>query len=287
MSLGTSAGCGEAARVVAEGVASSGLPDDLVTSPPPAVLAAFGLAEPPQSLPGGMGQSSRAGDVVLKPTGDEAEAAWLAELQDRLRPNAIRTPRPVRAYDGRWVVDGWTAAAYLPGVEQPGRWAETMAAGRALHAALADEPAPPFMAGRTHRWARADRVAWREAPSEIDVHPMRLLTDRYSGLYLPVQLVHCDLAGNVLFHDVQPPAVIDLSLYLRPPAYAEAVVAVDAMLWHGADSSVLDLVRHPDATQLLLRAAVFRLELAYSPEHQGPRDPIEAYEKLADRLAGR
>ncbi len=253
---------------------------------PEPVLAAFDVGGRPEPLSGGMGQSVRVGDVVLKPAGDEAEASWLAQLQHDLRPVGLRTPRPRRAADGRWVVDGWSATAYLAGDGRPGRWADTMAAGRALHAALRAEPRPELLDRRTHRWAVADRVAWGEATADLGPVGERL-TARRRPLDLPRQLVHCDLSGNVLFHDSEPPAVIDLSLYWRPPPYAEAIVAVDAFLWYDAEPGVLDMVEHEHATQLLLRATVFRLCTDLSPEHQGERTPASTFEQLADRLAAR
>jgi len=253
---------------------------------PEPVLAAFDVGGRPEPLSGGMGQSVRVGDVVLKPAGDETEASWLAQLQHDLRPVGLRTPRPRRAADGRWVVDGWSATAYLAGDGRPGRWADTMAAGRALHAALRAEPRPELLDRRTHRWAVADRVAWGEATADLGPVGERL-TARRRPLDLPRQLVHCDLSGNVLFHESEPPAVIDLSLYWRPPPYAEAIVAVDAFLWYDAEPGVLDLVEHGDATQLLVRAAVFRLCTDLSPAHLGERTPIAAFERLVDLLAAR
>lgn len=247
---------------------------------PEPVLAAFGVTGWPEALPGGMGQSVRVGDVVLKPAGDEPEASWLAQLQRDLRPADVRTARPLPAIDGRWVVDGWVAAAYLPGRAEPGRWAEIIAAGRALHAALRDEPRPSLLGKRMHRWAHADRVAWGEA--DQDLGPLgRALTGRYAELDLPGQLVHCDLAGNVLFHPTEPPAVIDLSLYWRPPPYAEAIVVVDALLWYDAADVILDLMDHPDARQLLLRALVFRLACERSPDHDGARTPEHRWTRVA------
>lgn len=249
---------------------------------PPHVLEAFGCTGVPQPLAGGTGSSVLVDDAVLKPGGDGT--GWLAALQERLRPDGIRTPTPRRADDGQLVVEGWTATAYLPGAEQPGRWAETVATGRALHAALADFHRPPQLAARTDRWARADRVAWAEATADLGDLGAEL-TGRYADAPPPAQLVHCDLSGNVLFHPTLPPAVIDLSLYWRPPAYVEAVVAVDAMLWYDAEPDVLDLVQHPRATELLRRAAVFRLACELSPEHLGSRTAPTAWRRLADLLA--
>ena len=52
--------------------------------------------------------------------------------------------------------------------------------------------------------------------------------------------MHGDLTGNVLFARGLPPAVIDFSPYWRPVGFASAVVVGDALLWEGADESLLD-----------------------------------------------
>ncbi|MBA3525147.1 MAG: aminoglycoside phosphotransferase [Geodermatophilaceae bacterium] len=246
-------------------------------SVPPHVLTTFGLMGHQRRLPGGMGTSVLIGDVVLKPAGDDAEAQWLAELQQTIAPAGIRVPRPIGTADGRRIVEGWTASPYLPGQHERGRWAETIEAGRRLHEALARLPRPDFLDARDHRWAHADRVAWGEA----DVDLGHGSSSRPDPLDLPRQLVHCDLAGNVLFHPSAPPAVLDLSLYWRPPAYADAIVVVDALLWYGAADDVLDLVDHPDARQLLNRALTFRLACELHPDHQGDRTPPETWRRVA------
>ncbi len=232
-------------------------------SVPPHMLTAFGLAGHPIRLTGGMGTSVRVGDVVLKPAGDDTEAQWLAALQQTIAPVGIRVPRPVSSGDGRRLVDGWTASPYLPGQHRRGRWADTIEAGRHLHRALESVPRPDFLDTRDHRWARADRLVWSEAP------PMTRS-----------QLVHCDLAGNVLFHPDEPPAVIDLSLYWRPPAYAEAMVVVDALLWYGAGDDVVHLIEHSDAHQLLRRALAFRRACELDPEHRGAPTPPQTWRRV-------
>ena len=76
----------------------------------------------------------------------------------------------------------------------------------------------------------------------------------------PSATVHGDLSGNVLFHNVLAPAIIDLSPYWRPASYASAIVVADALLWEGADRQILDEVRDiEDLGQHLLRALIFRL----------------------------
>jgi hypothetical protein len=97
----------------------------------------------------------------------------------------------------------------------------------------------------------------------------------------PDQLVHGDLAGNVLFGDDEDgpaPGVLDLSPYRRPGAYADAIVVVDAVAWHGADlhHARRFVERAPDGRALLARAITFRAVA----ERGSPR----AYADLVDIL---
>jgi len=69
--------------------------------------------------------------------------------------------------------------------------------------------------------------------------------------------VHGDLTGNVLFAQNQPPAVIDLSPYWRPPKYAEGVVLADALCWHDAPPSLL--VDAGVSIAAVARALLFRM----------------------------
>jgi hypothetical protein len=49
--------------------------------------------------------------------------------------------------------------------------------------------------------------------------------------------------------------VIDFSPRWRPPAFASAIVVADALIWEGADASVLDAVAHiENFSQYLVRA---------------------------------
>jgi hypothetical protein len=84
--------------------------------------------------------------------------------------------------------------------------------------------------------------------------------DHLRPITAPSQVIHGDLTGNVLFDDELPPAVIDLSPYFRPPAFASAVVVADALVWEGADASLLDALDRDGALpQYLLRALIYRV----------------------------
>jgi uncharacterized protein (TIGR02569 family) len=240
---------------------NEGAPAALV---PQRVLDVFGLTGAVDLLPGGEGLSVRVGSVVLKPAEDGDETSWVAELLTRLDETGFRLARPVRARDGRWVVDGWSASRLVAGETGPaGRWPLLLAAARAFHTALRPAARPAFLALRTHRWALADRVAWGESTFEAlpDVRP---LMDRLTAVLRPVsadcQLIHGDLSGNVLFADGLAPAIIDFSPYWRPAAYADAIIAVDGLLWYGGDPGLLTLAgTRADFPQLLVRALIFRL----------------------------
>lgn len=264
-----------------------------VVLPPPSVLDAFRLTGRPEPLAGGQGQSVRVGDAVLKPAGGVAETEWAARLMERVAGGGeFRVPPPVRAYDGRWVVDGWAASGFVPGTPGPaGRWADLLAAGRAFHHALRDAPRPPLLDTRRHPWAVADRVAWAELPPEAAPAAVRPLVRRLLSLAEPVtapsQLVHGDLTGNVLFAPGLPPAVIDFSPYWRPVGYAAAIVAADGLLHHGAAPELTDLATpDPEGAQLLLRALLFRLSTLPPMGDQRTDEPAR-YERVARLVAQR
>lgn len=244
------------------------MPDE-AEAPPAHVLAGFGVPADglskarPVRLAGGEGTSWLAAGMVFKPAGDTAFAAYLAGLTHRVVERGFRVPRAVRSRDGRWVVAGWTATQVVPGKEAPSRVDEIIRVGQAYHIALADERRPPLLASRDDPWAYADRVAWGEEPVVGDDRVYALQSE-LAVVRRPVsmrcQLVHGDLCGNVLFAAGQPAAVLDLSPYWRPVAWALAVVVVDGITWYGADLSVLDRWSHlPEWNQMLVRAAMFRL----------------------------
>ena len=206
----------------------------------------------------------------------------------------FRVPRACRAPDGSVVVDGWTAAEYLEGRHEDGRWTDVIAVGELLHASIAHVPRPDFIARRTDRWAIGDRVAWGELPIEDFVHVKHLprLASALRPVEAPSQLVHGDLTGNVLFHPTLPPAVIDFAPYWRPQPFSAAVVVGDALLWESADESLLAAVGHVDEfPQYLLRALIFRavVDKLFRPHVARPEDddfflpPVELALRLAER----
>lgn len=247
--------------------------------PSAAVLHVFGVADP-VALTGGTGTSWRAGALVLKPVGEILEPLeWLESLP---QTRTIRTARPVRAADGRIVVDGWSVTPFLVGGRVKNAWQHIAAAGRALSDELAGATSPEWIGRRDDPWAVADRVAWGEEDVPAATPGwLRALADRRSLIDSSSMLIHGDLTGNTLFQPGLPPAVIDFSPYCRPVEYAVAIVAVDAVCFEGAPRSAGELVRGVDARQLLLRAILFR---AFTDVLHGGMPAEETYTPAAALL---
>jgi uncharacterized protein (TIGR02569 family) len=187
---------------------------------------------------------------------------WQERVLGGIEEDGFRVARPVRAADGRLAVAGWSVWQRAGGEHLPGRWAEICAAAERFHRASAEVPVPGWHLRRSDLFARADRAAWQDgAAGEFTcLPPVARLAGHLRPVHGPDQLIHGDLSGNVLFHPHLPPAIIDLSPYWRPPAFASAVVAVDALVWEGAGRGVLSVLDgHPDPAQHLLRAAIFRI----------------------------
>jgi hypothetical protein len=98
------------------------------------------------------------------------------------------------------------------------------------------------------------------------------------------QLVHGDLAGNVLFAAGKEPAIIDFSPYWRPSEYAEGVVLADALCWHSASVSLLEETRVSVAAVargLLFRMATTNLRAPSGPGDANLRDEGRRYATAA------
>jgi uncharacterized protein (TIGR02569 family) len=259
--------------------------------PPDVVLEAFGLTGPAVHLAGGRGTSWRAGGAVLKPLdGDPALVGWQAGLLrslDRHR-DEFRVSVPLPTGDGSWQASGWTAWRYEPGRARRNAWHAVLDVGDRFHRALRGAPAPPQLAARTDRWAVADRIAWGEPVPEHAAGTPHLgpLLQALRPVIAPAQLVHGDLSGNVLFEPGSAPLVLDFSPYWRPPAFASAVVVVDALVNEEAPAAVIERAADgPDARQYLLRALVFRL----IAEHLSGDDPdviARRYERAVALVTG-
>jgi uncharacterized protein (TIGR02569 family) len=206
----------------------------------------------------------KVGHRVLKPVDAEtSEIEWQAAALSKLAQDGYRLALPMPATDGSIVVEDWTAWPFLRGRYELGRWTDIIEVSRRFHAEVASLGKPRFIDERSHRWAIGDRVAWGDLADEPYRHIPFVadLRDSLRPIHATDQLIHGDLAGNVLFAADEPPAIIDLALYWRPIAYAEAILVADALIWEGAGDDLFDYAKgtHPDFGQFLARALIFRL----------------------------
>lgn len=122
---------------------------------------------------------------------------------------------------------------------------------------------------RTDQWAEGERAAYdpglaRKVAAARPEPGLRELVDALTGQLEDAdlgreQLVHADLAGNVLVDAAGVPFVIDFSPAWRSPLWAEAVCVLDAVLWLGAPADALEDWRAGARRQAMLRAALFRV----------------------------
>lgn len=174
-------------------------------SVPDHVLRAFGQHGSAVPLSGGQGTSWRAGDIVLKPVPVQGQETW-SWLHHRLAPSlpretALRIALPVAASDGSLLVDGWGANRWMPGSGAGLSLRRRAEAARAFHRATAAAPAD--LPTQQDPWARADRQAWgqEDLPPEAPGALAELL-DQLPVTEQPLQIVHGDLAGNIIDHPV-------------------------------------------------------------------------------------
>lgn len=269
-----------------------------MNTPAAEVLDLFAVPGALTLLPGGSGASYRAGDLVLSPGRAESTQEWLspmlARLAVRLDEDPTRSPRdlriavPVPARDGSWVVEGWAACRYEPEAVTCRDLEVVLAAGRLLHAQLAAAVGarPVGLDERDDRWARAERLAFgptatmrSAAAGSSAADAVRRAARHLSDVPLGVdQLVHADLAGNVLLDRSGAPVIIDVSPSWRPVLWAEAVAVLDSVVWFEQPLVVLDAWTGRAEHQALLRALLFR---AFSDE------PFEAdaYESVLNVIA--
>jgi hypothetical protein len=248
--------------------------------PSPDVFDLFAVPESTVTLEGGLGLSVLAGDLVLSPGREERTANWLnpvlaplaAEL-DHERPRSLRIAMPIPTRDLRWVVHGWGAARYEPDARLCHDLDVILATGRLLHARLAAHVStpPPGIHERENRWATAERAAFGERqptgiPSPVAPLVARLMAEHDATSLGPDQLVHGDLAGNVLLDASGIPLVIDFSPAWRPTLWAEAVCVLDAVVRRDADSAVMLQWSTGAQRQAMLRAGLFRLLSDHDPD---------------------
>ncbi|KAH7153335.1 phosphotransferase family protein [Dactylonectria macrodidyma] len=240
--------------------------------PSSAVLTAFGISSSAKTLPGGTGLCFVADGIVLKPSDDEEESQWVAHLTTKMlqyitgNEYRLTRPIPVARNPDLFVYDGWTAdSLLLSDAREPTRF---------QHIARLNVSKPLFLTTRRNRFHEADLVTWGEKDlddvGDVNIEVLSIFKDALDHLKrlerplptdLACQLIHGDLTGNVLSdsQSEDPPGIIDMTFYWRPPAYAEAIIVADGLVWHGQGRGRVEMLGvHKFQLQLLVRALFWR-----------------------------
>jgi hypothetical protein len=80
-----------------------------------------------------------------------------------------------------------------------------------------------------------------------------------------------------------PPGVIDFTPYWRPALFCQAVVVVDALLWHAAPASLIAALPGARRTSVLARAALYRLIASDQLAMGKPPRDAERYARAESR----
>jgi len=230
------------------------------------ILDLFCLSGKTETLSGGQGQSIRVGDYVVKPVTEIEKYNWTSQVLETLPASPdLKIAKPIRSKEGNYIESGYGVTQYQEGTFLTGNMPQKMAACRLLNQLLEPFQQPEEWHSWSSPWQLANRVAWQETTLPADTHTeSRKIIEQIQSGYLPVQLpnqlIHSDLAGNILFNDLIP-VIIDFSPEFRPAIYAEVLTITDSIAWHNEKPESLWQTKHEVETviQLALRAVVFRL----------------------------
>lgn len=215
-------------------------------------------------LSGGQGTSFLIKDAVVKPVDNVKHSERVLSIVDQLFPTDYRIAKPVKTRRNTFVSQGWQCTRYEAGKEKQGKVKEKLAISRMLHHDLRKIENSILVNMETNDpWSIAHQVAWEKMflPSRIHQQAAKIIQELLDSTPLQehyeFQIIHGDLAGNILFDHRLPPLVIDFSPTLAPVAYAEAILIVDCIAWQGEELAAIDLLSNNK--EMINRAVIFRL----------------------------
>lgn len=238
-------------------------------------------------LEGGQEESYRVGDVVIKPVPHKDEYLWFAELFENNELLSRFYTRPVKSFDGNFIEHGYCATRFIPGDFHKDKMSLKIEISREFNSLLKNIPKPTSMDLWVSPWTKAQDVVWKrvEMPNNLPDYCNQLL-EKISEIDLKNQIIHCDLAGNILFSG-ENPFIIDFSPGYYPAEYALAILIVDSIVWFNADINWLKEI-HTDlqtSYQLVIRAILFRVLVPYFFDPTGDIDgEYKAYKGLLDKI---
>ncbi|KAF5019724.1 hypothetical protein F66182_8267 [Fusarium sp. NRRL 66182] len=260
---------------------------------PPSVMRAFGVATRPKRIEGGRGLCFHAADTILRPSDDNQESDFVAEMCKSitaLKPTEYRLSFPLQTVHppSTYIYQGWTAWTFVSGEAAPkGKFEIILKTCRAFTAHLGKLHCekPEFLSTRQNRFTEADLVTWEEKTlDEVDKISTDILSriqptlQQLVALRKPLQnvknqLIHGDLTGNILFDPMLPPGIIDITLYWRPAEYAEAIIVADGLMWLDQGRELLETYGTDQMRMQLLHNQPFMLQVFVIGQHAGTQHP--------------
>ncbi|MCD7034811.1 hypothetical protein LRR81_11200 [Metabacillus sp. GX 13764] len=226
------------------------------------VLHSFNLSGEIIPLKGGQNTSVRVNNAVLKPVENALHSELLFTIIHSINPVGYRLYRPIKSNKGTFVSEGWSCTAFEQGQEVNGYIKEKLYVSRLFHHDLAAIKFKGILES-DNPWSMAHRIAWQinELPEEVHPEAREIINNLLKKVHLKEQyhrqIVHSDLAGNILFDVVLPPLIIDFSPTIAPVEYAEAILVCDCIAWQDCPISEIDLL--PEMREMFIRAVIFRL----------------------------
>ena len=223
----------------------------------------FGSNIKPILLSGGLGNTYKSGNIVLKPGSDPIESNELAEIASRVNYDKVRIPKPIKSINNNWIEHNYVAWEYLDGKDLIESYSEKIDLCDHFSQAFKQFDKPDFIDQKKNSWHTADKVTWGELDKTYDPGFQNIINSVMNQLVLinlPNTIIHGDISGNIISDPNKGIGVIDLTLYWRPKDFSKAVLLMDIWAW---DDAPLDLYNQvsdlPEFDQLLIRAGLRRI----------------------------
>ncbi len=255
------------------------------------IYNAFNLKNEGVPLKGGQNNSYRFGDIIIKKNdGDNVNYEVTAKILNEIESPHYRVAKPIPSQNGRYIERGYIATHFEQGYHNSERIEETISLSKIFHKDLEKFDISLYKKSNT-QWAIAMDILFRnrEIPIYADENNLDICNEMLSILpptHDPLQIIHADIGGNVLFHDTLPPCIIDFSPNIAPAKMAEAIIISDAVAWGNRNLDIIKyLVPHEKYEPYLLYAVMFRL-LSALVKKSGTQEEFKceynAYKKIWD-----
>jgi|GEM_PF-1815868 len=225
----------------------------------------FNLTGKGIKIEGGQGNSYLFGDIFVKKNdGDNRNIDYISRILSEIKSNLYRVPRPLKSNNGTYISDGYIAAYYVEGKHDFNDLERVMEISREFHRDISIYD-PGLMRQEDTQWAMAMDILFRdrEIPEHVDEDNMEkciCMLNKLESFEEPLQIIHADIGGNIIYNDGQLPCIIDFSPCIAPAPMAEAIAVVDHIAWEGKDISALGLLEPVSKYLKYIRYAVmFRL----------------------------